>query len=89
MVDFAIAGLSEAEMETLNRGWHRLQPWRDVVTGLTRLKKKFIIAPLSNGNIALMTNLAKYSGLRLLGPSSSGTTNPTARSISRPRIFSI
>ncbi len=63
VVDFAIAGLSEAEMETLNRGWHRLQPWRDVVAGLTRLKKKFIIAPLSNGNIALMTNLAKYSGL--------------------------
>src|SRR5205823_7173321 len=43
--------------------WHRLRPWPDSVAGLTRLKKKFIIAPLSNGNISLMTDLAKYSGL--------------------------
>ena len=42
---------------------HRLRPWPDAVSGLTRLKKKFIIAPLSNGNISLMTDLAKHSGL--------------------------
>jgi 2-haloacid dehalogenase len=47
----------------MNRTWHRLQPWPDAVEGLARLKKKHIIAPCSNGNIALMVNLAKHSGL--------------------------
>jgi 2-haloacid dehalogenase len=61
--EFGMVGLSEAETVALNRAWHRLQPWPDAVGGLTRLKKKFIIAPLSNGNIALMTNMAKHSGL--------------------------
>jgi 2-haloacid dehalogenase len=63
LVDFAIPGLSEGEKVVLNRAWHRLQPWPDVVSGLTRLKKGFIIAPLSNGNIALMTNLARHARL--------------------------
>ena len=64
LVDFGIAGrLSESEVDTLNRAWHRLRPWPDSVSGLTRLKKKFIIAPLSNGNISLMTELAKFGGL--------------------------
>jgi len=61
--EFHISGLSEAETADLNHAWHRLQPWPDAVAGLTRLKKKFIIAPCSNGNIALMTDLAKHSGL--------------------------
>jgi len=61
--DFGLAALTEPERDALNHAWHRLQPWPDSVAGLTRLKKKFIIAPLSNGNIALMTNLAKHSGL--------------------------
>jgi 2-haloacid dehalogenase len=63
LVEFAIRGLSEAETVALNRAWHRLRPWPDAVSGLTRLKKKFVIAPLSNGNIALMTNMAKHAGL--------------------------
>ena len=63
LVDFGVSGLSEAETDALNRAWHRLQPWPDTVGGLTRLKKKFILAPLSNGNIALMTDLAKHGGL--------------------------
>jgi len=63
LVDFHIAGLTESEIEDLNRAWHRLRPWPDAVSGLTRLKKKFIIAPLSNGNIGLMTDLAKHAGL--------------------------
>jgi 2-haloacid dehalogenase len=63
LIDFGITGLSEAEIDGLNRSWHRLRPWPDAVSGLTRLKKRFIIAPLSNGNISLMTNLAKYGGL--------------------------
>jgi 2-haloacid dehalogenase len=61
--EFKIAGLSEAEKASLNRAWHRLNPWPDSVDGLARLKKKFIIAPLSNGNISLMTDMAKHSGL--------------------------
>ncbi|MSO82629.1 MAG: haloacid dehalogenase type II [Acidobacteria bacterium] len=63
LIDFGIAGLAEAETDALNRAWHRLRPWPDAVAGLTRLKKRFIIAPLSNGNISLMTDLAKHSGL--------------------------
>lgn len=61
--EFGIAGLSEVEKETLVRAWHRLEPWPDVIDGLTRLKRRFVIAPLSNGNISLMTNLAKHAGL--------------------------
>jgi len=61
--DFGIASLSEPEKADLNRAWHRLKPWPDSVAGLTRLKKKFIIAPLSNGNIGLMTDMAKHAGL--------------------------
>src|SRR6186713_497592 len=63
LVEFGISGLSASETDALNRAWHRLRPWPDAVAGLTRLKKKFTIAPLSNGNISLITNMAKYSGL--------------------------
>jgi 2-haloacid dehalogenase len=63
LIDFRIIGLSEAETDALNRAWHRLRPWPDAVAGLTRLKQRFIIAPLSNGNISLMTDMAKHSGL--------------------------
>jgi 2-haloacid dehalogenase len=63
LIDAGMTGLSEAETDDLNRVWHRLRPWPDAVAGLTRLKKKFIIAPLSNGNISLMTDLAKHSAL--------------------------
>jgi 2-haloacid dehalogenase len=61
--DFGITTLTDAEKGELNRSWHRLDPWPDTVAGLTRLKKRFTIAPLSNGNIALMTDLAKHAGL--------------------------
>lgn len=57
------AKLSEAEIDELNRAWHRLDPWPDTVAGLTRLKSKFFIAPLSNGNIVLMANVAKRAGI--------------------------
>jgi 2-haloacid dehalogenase len=55
--------LSEEEKNHLNLVWHRLKPWPDSVAGLKRLKKKFTIAPLSNGNVALLTDMAKYAGL--------------------------
>ena len=60
---YALQKLSEADIDQLNRAWHRLDPWHDAVAGLTRLKRKYIIAPCSNGNIALMVNLAKHAGL--------------------------
>jgi 2-haloacid dehalogenase len=60
---YGIKGLSEADIQHLNRVWHRLDPWPDAVAGLTRLKSRFIIAPCSNGNIALMVNMAKRAGL--------------------------
>jgi len=63
LVQFGIKGLSEAEIDHLNRAWHRLDPWPDAVPGLTRLKKKFVLATLSNGNVALIVNMAKYGGL--------------------------
>jgi 2-haloacid dehalogenase len=63
LVDFKITGLSEAEIDHLNRAWHRLDPWPDAVPGLTRLKRRFILATLSNGNVALMVNMAKRAGL--------------------------
>jgi len=57
------AKLGEAALDDLNRAWHRLDPWPEAVAGLTRLKRRFVIAPLSNGNIALMTNMAKRAGI--------------------------
>lgn len=60
---FGLTELSEVEKVSLNKAWHKLRPWPDAVEGLTRLKQKFIIAPLSNGNISLLTNLAKDAGL--------------------------
>ena len=61
--EFQITGLTEQEKDQWNRVWHRLKPWSDSVAGLTRLKKKFIIAPLSNGNVALLNDMAKHAGL--------------------------
>ena len=60
---YGVNGLPDADIDHLNRAWHRLDPWPDAVEGLTRLKKKFIIAPCSNGNIALMVDMAKRAGL--------------------------
>jgi 2-haloacid dehalogenase len=57
------ADLPEAERAELTHAWHALDPWPDVVEGLTRLKAKHIIAPCSNGHIAQSVNLAKHAGL--------------------------
>ena len=61
--EFEISGLSDEEKTEVNFFWHRLKGWPDSPSGLFRLKHKFIIAPMSNGNIALMTNMGKYAGL--------------------------
>jgi 2-haloacid dehalogenase len=61
--DVGLGSLAEGDRRTLNRAWHRLRPWPDSVPGLLRLKKKYILAPLSNGNVSLMTDLARHAGL--------------------------
>ena len=58
-----VSGLDEAEVDDLNRVWHRLEPWPDSVPGLTRLRTRFTLGPLSNGDFALLTNMAKRAGL--------------------------
>jgi 2-haloacid dehalogenase len=63
LVNFKIEGLTEEEKRHLNLAWHRLKPWPDAVTGLTRLRKRFVIAPLSNGNVSLLTNMAKHGNI--------------------------
>ena len=60
---FGIGGLSEADIHHLVHAWHRLDPWPDAVQGLTRLKRRYIIGTLSNGNVALLLNMAKRAGL--------------------------
>ena len=57
------AAFKSEELDELNRAWHRLDPWPDSVEGLRRLRRKFLIAPLSNGNILLLTNMAKRAGI--------------------------
>lgn len=61
--DFGLAALDGAERSHLNRAWHRLDAWPDSVAGLARLKRRYTIAPLSNGNLSLLTALAKHAGL--------------------------
>ena len=60
---FGLDSLDDAERDRLNRVWHRLDPWADAVTGLTQLKSRFVISTLSNGNIALLVNMAKRAAL--------------------------
>jgi 2-haloacid dehalogenase len=61
--DIDPAGVPPGELDELNLAWHRLDPWPDVLPGLLRLKRAFIIAPLSNGNIRLMLDIARRAGL--------------------------
>jgi 2-haloacid dehalogenase len=60
---FGVKGLSEAEIDHLNRAWHRLMPWPDSVPGLNRLRSRYVLATLSNGNISLLVDMAKNAGL--------------------------
>lgn len=60
---FGLAHLDEEARHQLNRVWHRLDPWPDSVTGLQRLKRKYIVCTLSNGNLGLLTRMAKRAGL--------------------------
>lgn len=63
LADFGITNLTEEEKDHLNRVWHRLKPWPDAIAGLERMRSKYILATLSNGNVALLVNMAKSSAL--------------------------
>ncbi len=60
---FGLGGMPEAERRELNLAWHRLDPWPDAVAGLARLKARYTICTLSNGNLALLANMAKRAAL--------------------------
>ena len=60
---FGVAALDDARLEHVNRVWRRLHPWPDAVAGLARLKQLVVIAALSNGNVALLVDMAKFAGL--------------------------
>lgn len=73
------ATITGSELDELNLAWHRLDPWPDSVQGIQRLKKRFIVAPLSNGNIILMIDMAKRAGLpwdAILGAEVAGIYKP-------------
>ena len=79
LAEFEIT-LGDDEIDHLNRVWHRLDPWPDAVEGLQRLKKRYILATLSNGNVALMVNIAKHAGLPwdvILGAEVAGAYKPS------------
>ncbi|MDG5482525.1 haloacid dehalogenase type II [Mycolicibacterium gadium] len=61
--DAGVTAVGDADVDHLNRAWHRLDPWPDSVAGLSRLKERFLITTLSNGNMSLLTNMAKRAGL--------------------------
>lgn len=63
IIEFGLSDLSETERVNFNNAWHRLSPWQDTIAGLQRLKSQFIITTLSNGNVSLLTNMAKNANL--------------------------
>ena len=74
-----LRSVDAAELDDLNRAWHRLDPWPDAVPGLLRMKARYIVAPLSNGNVALLLNMAKRAGLpwdAILGAEVAGAYKP-------------
>jgi 2-haloacid dehalogenase len=61
--EFGVRGLDERDIATLNHAWHRLRPWPDAVAGLDRLRRRFVLATLSNGNVSLLVDMAKAARL--------------------------
>src|SRR5882672_3391132 len=81
---FGVAALPEETARALNLAWHRLDAWPDVPPGLVRLKKRYRLAPVSNGNISLMVDLARRNGLpwdAILGAEIAGDYKP------KPRVY--
>ncbi len=83
--DLGVSGFTDADLDGLNLAWHHLDPWPDSVAGLTRMKSRFILATQSNGNIALMVNMAKRTGLPwdvVLGAEVTGHYKPSPQAYS-------
>jgi len=81
---FKISGIPENALQFLNLAWHRLDAWPDVAPGMTRLKRRFLLAPCSNGNISLMVALARRNGIpwdAILGSEIAGDYKP------KPRVY--
>lgn len=81
---FTLEGLAEDARRELVLAWHRLDAWPDVPSGLARLRKKFLLAPVSNGNISLMVDLARKNGIlwdAILGAEIAGDYKP------KPRVY--
>jgi 2-haloacid dehalogenase len=81
---FAVSGLAEEATRNLNLAWHRLPAWPDVPGGLVRLERRFLLAPVSNGNISLMVDLARRNGFpwdAILGAEVAGDYKP------KPRVY--
>jgi 2-haloacid dehalogenase len=81
---FGISGLGEDATRELNLAWHRLDAWPDAPRGLARLKRRFVLAPVSNGNISLMVDLARRNSFpwdAVLGAETAGDYKP------KPRVY--
>jgi 2-haloacid dehalogenase len=81
---FGVTALTEDDKNNLNLAWHRLDAWPDVASGLGRLKRKFLLAPVSNGNISLMVDLARRNNLpwdAILGAEVAGDYKP------KPKVY--
>ncbi len=63
LLDERSIAASQEDIDAMVKFWHRLDPWPDSASGIRRLKQRFIVGTMSNGNVALLTNLAKYAGL--------------------------
>jgi 2-haloacid dehalogenase len=84
LAKFGVGGLAEDDKRNLNLAWHRLDAWPDVASGLGRLKRRFLLAPVSNGNISLMVDLARRNNLpwdTILGAEIAGDYKP------KPKVY--
>jgi 2-haloacid dehalogenase len=84
MPRFNIAGIAENALQYLNLAWHRLDAWPDVPPGMSRLRRRHLLAPCSNGNISLMVDLARRNGIHwdaILGSEIAGDYKP------KPRVY--
>jgi 2-haloacid dehalogenase len=81
---FGLSDLAEATLRDLNLAWHRLDGWPDATPGLGRLRQRFLIAPVSNGDISLMVDVARRNGFpwdAILGAETAGDYKP------KPRVY--
>jgi 2-haloacid dehalogenase len=84
MPRFNISGIAENALEYLNLAWHRLDAWPDVPPGMSRLRRRHLLAPCSNGNISLMVDVARRNGIHwdaILGSEIAGDYKP------KPRVY--